>query len=59
MLAHAADAVGLGRGFAVHKALDQAGAVAGPLLVAAVAAITGVLWPALAVLVYPRRPSAR
>ena len=38
LLAHAAGAVGLGRGFAVHKALDQAGAVAGPLLVAAVAA---------------------
>jgi len=30
LLAHAAGAVGLGRGFAVHKALDQAGAVAGP-----------------------------
>ena len=53
LLAHAAGAVGLGRGFAVHKALDQAGAVAGPLLVAAVAGLTGTLWPALAVLVVP------
>jgi hypothetical protein len=53
LLAHAASGVGLGRGFAVHKALDQAGAVAGPLLVAAVAALAGALWPALAVLVVP------
>ena len=53
LLAHAADAVGLGRGLAVHKALDQAGAVAGPLLVAGVAAVTGALWPALAILVIP------
>lgn len=53
LLAHAADAVGLGRGFAVHKALDQLGAVSGPLLVAAIVAVTGVLWPALAVLVIP------
>jgi MFS family permease len=53
LLAHAAGAVGLGRGFAVHKALDQIGALAGPLVVAAVAALTGLLWPALAVLVVP------
>ena len=53
LLAHAADAIGLGRGLAVHKALDQAGAVAGPLLVAGVAAVTGALWPALAILVIP------
>jgi MFS family permease len=53
LLAHAASGVGLGRGFAVHKALDQVGAVAGPLLVAAVAALAGTLWPALAVLVVP------
>ena len=45
LLAHAAGAVGLGRGFAVHKALDQAGAVAGPLLVVAVAGLAGTLWP--------------
>jgi hypothetical protein len=53
LLAHAAGAVGLGRGFAVHKALDQVGAFAGPLAVAAVAALTGALWPALAGLVVP------
>lgn len=53
LLAHAAGAVGLGRGFAVHKALDQAGAVAGPLLVAGVAALAGTLWPAMAVLIVP------
>lgn len=53
LLAQAAGAVGVGRGFAVHKALDQVGAVAGPLLVAAVAAGTGAIWPGLAVLVVP------
>ena len=53
LLAHAAGAVGLGRGFGVHKALDQAGAVAGPLLVAGVAALAGTLWPAMAVLIIP------
>ena len=53
LLAHAAGRVGLGRGFAVHKALDQTGAFAGPLLVAAVAAVAGVLWPAFAILAVP------
>jgi hypothetical protein len=53
LLAHAAGPVGLGRGFGVHKALDQVGAFAGPLLVAAVAALTGALWPAFAVLAVP------
>jgi Major Facilitator Superfamily len=53
LLAHAAAAVGLGRGFGVHQALDQVGAVAGPLLVAAVAAAAGSLWPAMAVLIVP------
>ncbi len=53
LLAHAAAAVGLGRGFGVHQALDQIGAVAGPLLVAAVAAATGTIWPAMAVLIIP------
>ncbi|MCU1603985.1 MAG: putative major facilitator superfamily transporter [Modestobacter sp.] len=53
LLAHAAGPVGLGRGFGVHKALDQIGAFAGPLLVAAVVALTGALWPALAVLAIP------
>jgi MFS family permease len=37
----------------VHKALDQVGAFAGPLLVAAVVAVAGVQWPAFAVLAVP------
>jgi Major Facilitator Superfamily len=53
LLAHAAGPVGLGRGFGVHKALDQLGAFAGPLLMAAVIAVTGVLWPGFAVLAVP------
>ncbi|HEY6687843.1 MAG TPA: MFS transporter [Propionibacteriaceae bacterium] len=53
LLAHAAAAVGLGRGFGVHQALDQIGAVAGPLLVAAVAAAAGTIWPAMAILIIP------
>ena len=53
LLAHAAKAVGLGRGFAVHKTFDQVGAVAGPLVVAGIAALTGALWHALAVLAVP------
>jgi MFS family permease len=53
LLAHVAAAVGLGRGFGVHQALDQIGAVAGPLLVAAVAAAAGTIWPAMAVLIIP------
>jgi MFS family permease len=53
LLARAAAEVGLGRGLGVHKALDQVGAFAGPLVVAGVTALTGVLWPSLAVLVVP------
>ena len=54
LLALAAGQVGMGRGLGVHKALDQIGAFAGPLLVAAViAASAGALWPALAVLALP------
>jgi MFS family permease len=53
LLAHAAAAVGLGRGFGVHQALDQIGAVAGPVLVAVVAAAAGAIWPAMAVLIIP------
>jgi len=53
LLAHAAGAVGRGRGFGVHKVLDQVGAVAGPLLVAAVTAVTAALWPAMAILAVP------
>ncbi|GAA1611718.1 MFS transporter [Actinoplanes couchii] len=54
LLAEAAGAVGRGRGFAVHKALDQVGAFAGPLIVAGVVALTaGVIWPAPALLAIP------
>ena len=53
LLAHAARAVGRGRGFAVHKALDQVGAFAGPLLVAGVIALTARTWVALATLAVP------
>ena len=37
----------------MHKALDQVGAFAGPLLVAGVIALLGVTWPAFAVLAVP------
>jgi MFS family permease len=53
LLADAARTVGRGRGFAVHKALDQVGAFAGPLLVAGVIALSGVTWPGFAVLALP------
>lgn len=52
LLAHAAGAVGRGRGFGIHKALDQVGAFAGPLLVAAVTAVA-TIWTGLAVLAVP------
>ena len=45
--------MGRGRGFAVHKALDQVGAFAGPLLVAGVIALTTHTWAGLAVLAVP------
>ena len=53
LLAGMATPVGRGRGFGVHKALDQVGAFAGPLVVAGIAAVTGVLWPAFALLAVP------
>lgn len=53
LLARMATPTGRGRGFAVHKALDQVGAFAGPLLLAAAAAVTGVTWPGLALLAIP------
>lgn len=53
LLAHAAGAVGRGRGFAVHKALDQIGAFAGPLVVAGVIALTMRTWAGLAILAVP------
>ncbi len=53
LLAVAARTVGRGRGFGVHKALDQTGAVLGPLLVAGVIALTTRTWAGLAVLAVP------
>ncbi|MFC4785830.1 MFS transporter [Nocardioides sp. MAHUQ-72] len=53
LLAHAARSVGRGKGFAVHKALDQVGAFAGPLVVAGVIALTARTWAGLAVLAVP------
>ncbi|MFV5993184.1 MFS transporter [Streptomyces sp. NPDC056231] len=54
LLSHATAATGRGRGFAVHEALDQVGAIAGPLLVAGVLALTGNDYgPALGVLAAP------
>ncbi len=53
LLAFPASAVGRGRGFAVHKTLDQIGAFGGPLVVAAIIAATGALWPAFAALAIP------
>lgn len=53
LLADAAGAVGRGKGFGVHKLLDQIGALSGPLIVSAVVALTGVLWPAFLVLIVP------
>lgn len=53
LLARMAKPVGMGRGFGVHKALDQVGSFIGPLLVAGVAAATGHLWAGFAVLALP------
>ena len=53
LLAAVATPVGRGRGFAVHKSLDLAGALLGPLLVSAVLVATGSLPAAFAVLVFP------
>jgi hypothetical protein len=36
MLSHASQEIGLGLGFGIHEALDQIGALMGPLAVAAV-----------------------
>ncbi len=53
LLAYAAKAVGRGKGFGVHKALDQVGAFAGPLAAAAVIVVTGSLWLGFGWLVLP------
>ncbi len=53
LLSHATAVTGRGRGFAVHEAMDQVGALAGPLLVAAILAAGAGYGPALGVLAVP------
>jgi predicted MFS family arabinose efflux permease len=53
MLSHATKEMGRGWGFGVHEALDQMGALVGPLVVAAVLAARGQYPPAFAVLAVP------
>lgn len=53
MLSHATKHMGRGWGFAVHEALDQIGAVLGPLVVALVLALRGQYQFAFAILAVP------
>ena len=53
MLAHASAVVGVGRTFGLHEALDQTGALSGPLLIAAVLALGGGYKLAFALLAIP------
>jgi len=53
MLSHATSKMGRGWGFGLHEALDQTGAVAGPLIVAAVLHTRGGFQTAFAVLLIP------
>jgi MFS family permease len=53
MLASASASLGRGRAFGLHKAMDQLGAFAGPLLVAAVLALNGGYRLAFALLAVP------
>lgn len=53
MLSHAAKEIGYGWGFGVHEALDQAGALFGPLLIAVIIAHRGDYRDAFAVLLIP------
>jgi MFS family permease len=53
MLSHAAKEMGYGWGFGIHEALDQFGALFGPLLVAAIIASRGDYRTAFAVLLVP------
>jgi MFS family permease len=53
MLSQATASTGRGFGFAIHEALDQTGALAGPLLVALVVALSGSYRTAFAVLAVP------
>lgn len=54
MLSHASAAVGRGKGFAMHEMMDQIGAMAGPLIVAAILWATANNYaPALGILLIP------
>lgn len=53
MLAQASVDIGRGRAFAIHEAIDQSGAFAGPLLVAAAVAISGGFRWGFAILAIP------
>ena len=53
MLSHAAKEIGYGWGFGLHEALDQFGALCGPLIVAAVLAHRGDYRAAFAILIAP------
>ena len=53
MLSHAAKEMGYGWGFGVHEALDQTGALIGPLVVAAIVARHGDYRDAFAILLVP------
>lgn len=54
LLSYATDSTGRGKGFAVHEAIDQFGAVLGPLVVAAMLGLTGQDYgPSLAILIVP------
>ena len=53
MLAQAGAVTGRGWAFAVHEAMDQAGAFAGPLLIAASLALTAVYGPGFLLLAIP------
>ena len=53
MLSHASKEIGLGFGFGLHEAMDQAGAIIGPLVIAFVLARHGSYRNAFAVLLIP------
>ena len=53
MLSHAGHTVGMGWGFGLHEALDQLGAMLGPLMVAAVLYFKGSYQESFAVLLIP------
>ncbi|MDI3533830.1 MAG: hypothetical protein PWQ82_195 [Thermosediminibacterales bacterium] len=53
MLSHATSEVGRGWGFAIHEAMDQIGAVAGPLIVSAAVFVKGNFRSGFAILLLP------